>query len=270
MTLPILGLIAGGGELPQQIIDSYTKQSGECVVASVAGSEFEAQQQKNFAIGEVGKIISYFKTNNVQKVVIIGGITRPDLSSLKVDLMGSLLLGKIAAKSIRGDDNVLRIVAEFLESKGFEVVTPTAFLEEQALALSNTTHKPNAAEIEDIKLGQKILNSLDPFDIGQSIIIQDGYVIGIEAAEGTDALIARCAKLRKQPKGGVLVKIVKPSQDQRLDIPTIGPTTILNLQENNFSGLAISHHGIIIAEHKKVLQILQNSTMFCFSIGTNA
>ena len=107
---------------------------------------------------------------------------------------------------------------------------------------------PSKQDQIDIELGSQVIKSLSNLDIGQSVIIADGYVLGIEAAEGTDALIRRCELLRKTERGGVLVKMAKLTQDMRLDLPTIGPDTIFYLAKHGYNGLAIQKSGVIIVK----------------------
>lgn len=253
-----LGLIAGNGELPQDVIDAYEKKGGKCFVASIAGVDFISHSQKKFLLGEVGAIVSYFKENDVKDVVIIGGIKRPNFSQLKLDFMGAALLSKIMHKKIRGDDNVLRIVANFLESKSINVIAATDILTLYQNKIKTTAY-PSKQELEDIKLGEEIIvDSLSKYDIGQSAIIYGGYVLGVEGAEGTDKLISRCFSLRQSKRGGVLIKIPKSTQDLRLDIPTIGPNTIKNLSENGFNGIAISKNVIVVSYEETALLLEKN------------
>ena len=118
----------------------------------------------------------------------------------------------------------------------------------------------------DIELGVKVSKHLAPLDIGQAVIVEDGYIIGIEAAEGTDNLIKRCANLRKKPHGGVLVKIIKYTQDIRLDLPTIGPETISNLASYSYNGIAIQKDNVIIIERELTAAIANKHHLFIAKI----
>ncbi|MDP4832636.1 MAG: DUF1009 domain-containing protein, partial [Rickettsiaceae bacterium] len=121
--LPKLGIIAGNGDLPEEIAKLQKASGGDCVIAALESkANFANFAHKHFALGAVGSIIEYFKENSVENVVIIGGIGRPDLKSLKVDFSGSLLLAKILKQKILGDDNILKIVSNYIESKSLKVV----------------------------------------------------------------------------------------------------------------------------------------------------
>ncbi len=266
--LPILGIIAGNGILPHEITKIYSKIGGNIFIADIGNEErsWDMTSQK-FPVGSVGAILKFFKSHNVENIIIIGSIIRPNLLSLNVDFTGSILLAKILKTKFSGDDNVLRIVSDFIESRDFKVISPLEIL------LSNdyeynmiTTTTPLPKDLTDINLGSKILHHLGKFDIGQSIIISDGYTLGIEAAEGTDNLIKRCAILRKNNKGGVLVKMHKLNQDIRLDTPTIGPDTIINLAENGFNGLAIEKNKVLIAQPEITLSLLNEKKLFLIFI----
>ena len=262
-----LGIIAGEGLLPSEIASLHQKLGRKVFIAALEGEAdifpITSYLYKQFPIGSVGALLEYFVENNVKEIIIIGGMKRPDLKSIKVDIVGSLLIAKILKEKFLGDDTVLKIISNFIESKGFKVISPKKLLE-----LSNydefykTNSTPSKQDKIDIELGIKTLKALSALDIGQSVIASDGYVLGIEAAEGTDNLIRRCELLRKNDKGGVLVKIAKSSQDMRLDLPTIGPDTIFCLAKHGYNGLAVEKSGIIIIKPKEVISLLNKSDLF--------
>ena len=262
-----LGIIAGSGLLPSEIADLHLKQGGNVYIAALEGEtdilHITKYQYKQFPIGSVGALLEYFRENNVKEIIIIGGITRPDLKSVKVDKAGSLLIAKILKEKFLGDDNILKIISDFIESKGFKVISPKTLLElgtYEKLYVSNKL--PSKQDQIDIELGSQVIKSLSNLDIGQSVIIADGYVLGIEAAEGTDALIRRCELLRKTERGGVLVKMAKLTQDMRLDLPTIGPDTIFYLAKHGYNGLAIQKSGVIIVKPLETIALLNEHELF--------
>jgi DUF1009 family protein len=262
-----LGIIAGSGLLPSTIADLHLKQGGQVYIAALEGEtdvlHITKYQYKQFPIGSVGALLEYFTENNVKEIIIIGGITRPDLKSVKVDKAGSLLIAKILKEKFLGDNNILKIISDFIESKGFKVISPKTLLElgtYEKLYVSNKL--PSKQDEIDIELGMQVIKSLSDFDIGQSIIAADGYVLGIEAAEGTDALIRRCELLRKTERGGVLVKMAKLTQDMRLDLPTIGLDTIFYLAKHGYNGLAIQKSGVIIVKPLETIALLNEHDLF--------
>ena len=214
-------------------------------------------------MGSVGAVLEYFTENNVKEVLIIGAITRPDLKSIKVDLTGSILIAKILKNQFLGDDSVLQLISNFIESKGFTVISPTEFLQianyDQTYITKNA---PLSQDKTDIALGAKVLHALGDLDIGQAVIVCNGYVIGIEAAEGTDNLIRRSENFRKTESGGVLVKIAKTTQDMRLDVPTIGPDTAFYLAKHGYNGIAIQKSGVIIVKPEETIELLDEHRLF--------
>ncbi|MGX6960749.1 MAG: LpxI family protein [Rickettsia endosymbiont of Pentastiridius leporinus] len=265
--LPNLGIIAGRGSLPYLIANNYTNQGGDCYIAAIKGEAdielIKGFEYKAFKIGMVGAAIMYFKKHGVQNVIFIGGVNRPNFKNLAVDLTGSVLLFSIIKQKILGDDKVLRIVADFFEYHGFKVISSNEIYKNQQYNSKIITNiNAIGSDKQDIELGVKLLNHLSKFDVGQSVIIEDGYILGIEAAEGTDNLIARCANLRKNSSGGVLVKIPKLGQDNRLDIPAIGPHTIKNLAKYNYSGIAIKANEVIISEEELTIKLANEHKVF--------
>lgn len=267
LTINNLGIIAGSGLLPSEIADLHLKQGGNVYIAALEGEtdilDITKYQYKQFPIGSVGALLEYFRENNVKEIIIIGGITRPDLKSVKVDKAGSLLIAKILKEKFLGDDNTLKIISDFIESKGFKVISPNTLLElgtYEKLYVSNKL--PSKQDQIDIELGSQVIKSLSNLDIGQSVIVADGYVLGIEAAEGTDALIRRCELLRKTEREGVLIKMTKLTQDMRLDLPTIGPDTIFYLAKHGYNGLAIQKSGVIIVKPAETIALLNEHDLF--------
>lgn len=259
-----LGIIAGSGDLPKEIAKLYSYAGGRCFIAVIDPEiSFEEFSCEHFALGSVGGIIEYFKKNAVENVIVAGGITRPDLKSLKVDFAGSALLAKILKQKILGDDNILKIVSDYIESRGLKVISPKEILKlgEYNLDISSKS-TPSSQDKADMEIGMQVIKSLGGLDVGQSVIVCDGYVVGIEAAEGTDNLIRRCEYLRKKEKGGVLVKMSKSGQDMRLDIPVIGPDTIFFLAKHGFNGVAIEKEGVIVIKPEETQKLLDDNGLF--------
>lgn len=263
MTPPKLGIIAGNGDLPDEIAKIYTSGAGDCYIASIdKDRSYLGVPYKKFAIGAVGAILEYFEENKVEDVIIIGGIERPDLNSLKVDLGGAALLANIAKQKMLGDDSVLKIVMDYIKKRGFNVISVLDVLALKDDNLIFTNKKTSKQNNIDIKIGVDVLKKLGHLDVGQSVIVCDGYVLGIEAAEGTDNLIRRCDLLRKKEKGGVLIKMSKIGQDMRLDVPVIGPETIFCLAKHGFNGLAIEKSGVIIIKPEETKKLLDENDLF--------
>lgn len=271
-----IGIIAGNGKLPMMLIKEIINQGSTPYVVIISNevnkAEFKNVKHQEFALGEVGKMLDFFKSNGVSTICFAGGVKRPaNLRELKVDFKGGILLARILKSSLFstfGDDNLLRAVASFLEDEGFKVVpmqdiVNNLFLDE---ALFTKHTKLNRQNILDIDCGFKILCDISKYDIGQSIIINNNQVIGIEGVEGTAELIKRCGEYNKyQRGGGVLIKAVKKGQDQRFDMPTIGPDTIIALAQNGFSGIAVAAFEVIVVEKEKTIALAEENAVFLYS-----
>ncbi|WP_341763692.1 LpxI family protein [Candidatus Tisiphia endosymbiont of Beris chalybata] len=260
----LVGIIAGEGNLPILLANNFIQQGKQCHIA-VLSDKVDLISYRNFSyqifkIGMVGAIIEYFHQHNVKDIVLAGGIKRVNLRSIKVDLIGSLLLARILKQKFLGDNKLLSVIIAFLQEKGFNIIsyyeTLNASTEIITLAL------PSAQDLLDIELGRKLLNNISAVDVGQSVVVEDGYIIGIEAAEGTDSLITRCAALRKKSVGGILVKGMKKGQDTRVDMPTIGLKTIHNLINNHYKGLALEKNKVIIIEPQLLIESANKYGLF--------
>ncbi|WP_341748316.1 LpxI family protein [Candidatus Tisiphia endosymbiont of Dascillus cervinus] len=260
----IVGIIAGNGLLPISLANSFIKQGGQCYIASLEGEAnpvlYQDFTHQFFKIGMVKPIIEYFRKYDVKNIILAGSVNRPNLRSIKVDLMGSRLLARILKQKFLGDDKLLGIVTDFLEEKGFKVVSSYEILRTNNDVM--TIAVPSRIDNTDIELGIKLLDSIGYLDVGQSVIVDNGYIIGIEAAEGTDNLIERCSYLRKNSTGGVLIKMMKKGQDTRIDIPTIGAKTISNLANYAYKGLAIQKDKVIILEIERTIELANECGLF--------
>jgi DUF1009 family protein len=261
----VVGIIAGNGLLPASVAASLTKQNSKCYIAALTGEAdpglYQQYSHRFFSLGMAGSIIEYFNTSNVEHVVLAGGVNRPNLKSLKVDMTGSILLARVLKQKFLGDDNLLKVITGFLEEKGFKIIASHEILASDNIII--TTNIPSSSEIRDIDLGIKLLESIGEMDVGQSVIVEDGYILGIEAAEGTDNLIIRCSHLRKNARGGVLIKMAKRNQDTRVDMPTIGPETVEHLASYNYSGLAIKKDQVIVLNPQEVTRLANKYGLFC-------
>ncbi|WP_425364068.1 LpxI family protein [Candidatus Tisiphia endosymbiont of Hybos culiciformis] len=260
----MVGIIAGNGSLPISLAESFIKQGGQCYIAALEGEAYPVLYKdfthQFFKIGMVRPIIEYFRKYAVKNIILAGGVKRPNFKAVKVDLMGSRLLARILRQKFLGDDKLLSIVTDFLEEKGFQVVSSYEILSAKKGVM--TIMVPSEIDNTDIELGMKLLDSIGQIDVGQSVIVDNGYIIGIEAAEGTDNLIKRCSHLRNSSTSGVLVKMMKKGQDTRIDIPTIGPDTINNLANYGYKGVAIQKEKVIVIELERTIELANKYGLF--------
>jgi len=250
-----LGIIAGSGSLPLIVAKAHSAHSGGNVfIATLRGmptSDHSPYESKEFAVGAVEPVFEYFRSHKVIDIVMIGGMQRPNFSSIKVDTTGAKLLGRILKSKLLGDDKLLRIIARFFEENNFRIVSAVSVLSgESTITPSVITDKsPSAADYKDIAFGFKAAKNLGAKDIGQSVIVQDRALIASEDEDGTDKMIARNGR-----KGALLVKVMKPIQDDRLDIPAIGINTVENAAKAGLSGIAIEADKVIVIEREKVIK----------------
>ena len=198
-------------------------------------------------LGEVGKGLEELRRAGVEDVVMAGSVRRPSLSDLKPDFKGAALLAKVAGRAL-GDDSLLSAVIGEIEREGFRVVGVDSILKGLVAASGPLgRHLPDTGAERDIARGFQVARVLGAADVGQAVVVQEGIVLGLEAVEGTDALLERCALLRREGPGGVLVKAKKPRQERRADLPTIGAATVKNAHAAGLRGIAVEFgHALII------------------------
>lgn len=255
-----LGIIAGSGKLPQMIAEAFEGEAYIVALKNYAEKEsFTDHSSEEFAIGSVGKILKYFKSNNVENLIIAGSVKRFSFKDIAVDLEGAALMAKIMAAKFLGDDKLLRIAADYIESKGFSILPPLEYIKNNDV---QTHKKPNKNQFADIEYAIKSATELGKLDIGQGVIVEKGLILGVEAAEGTDQLIERCASYAKESKASILIKMMKPNQDKRLDVPVIGKETILNAIRADMAGIAIQEDSVIIIDKEEIVEIANQNKFF--------
>ncbi len=235
-----IGIVSGGGQFPILCAKAAAARGYKVYALCHKGETSKELDEycvksKWVHLGQLGKLISFFKRHNIDKVFFAGTIkktrlfvdVRPDLRALGL------------WKSMKGhlDDSILRLVAAELEKEGIEVVSPTIFLEELILPKGVLTKKrPTKEQMADIEFGYGIAKKVGDLDIGQCIVVKDKVVLAVEAIEGTDETIKRGGQLAKG--GAVVVKVCKPGQDTRFDLPSIGLKTIETMIEAGADVLA--------------------------------
>jgi len=261
-----LGVIAGSGELPSVLIDACDKQGIKLFIVGFDGQTsptiFKDHPHLMSRIGEAGSIIGTLQSHDVHDIVMIGAIQKPSLQDLKPDLRTARFFAKLALKSM-GDNSLLTALRQELEAEGFKIHGAHKFVTDILAELGTIgKHRPKKQDLENIKMGFEISQTIGKLDIGQSVVVQNGYVLGVEAIEGTDALITRCGALKRGGRGPILIKSCKPQQDMALDLPTIGRNTAQLCAENGYAGMAIHAGHTLLAQRKDVLGIADKHKMF--------
>lgn len=266
-----LGIIAGKGALPQKIYEYCKANKIECFIAYISEQDEDSIISKNshfFKIGEVGKILKFFKQHKCNDLILAGSLKKPNFKKIKIDFKGFILLGKILRNKLAGDNAMLTTIISFLEKNKFNIIEVDKIVPNLHLEKGNNNKIKLTNNIKnDIKFGVEILKSLSQYDIGQAIIIQNKRIIGIEAVEGTDELILRSKEyIEDNNYPALLIKILKTNQDRRADLPTIGIKTIENMHRSNIKGVAIDVENCIVIEKEDICKYAEEKNIFIYGI----
>lgn len=255
-----LGIIAGLGELPVSLAQAARARGQGVYVIRLKG--FVEPKLARFpgatvGLGEVGRTIRLLKGAGCEDVVFAGIVRRPDFSSLKLDWRGARLLPKVIGAAREGDDALLRVMIAEFEAEGFRILgaddVHDGLLAPQGLICGEA---PGEAALADIARGLEVARALGRLDIGQGCVVCDGLVLAVEAQEGTDRMLKRCAQLDPSLRGepgrprGVLVKAPKPIQDRKIDLPTIGVATVEGVARAGLAGIAVEAGGALVLDRE--------------------
>ncbi|MEP2707843.1 MAG: UDP-2,3-diacylglucosamine diphosphatase LpxI [Roseibium sp.] len=270
-------LIAGNGRIPMQITTALKSAGRDFRVIAIRGEADEHTRllaDTELGWGEIGRLCSFLKKNKCHDVLLIGGITkRPEYTSILGDFGTLRRLPRIFRTLTGGDDSLLSKVIRFFEDEEFRVVGIKDVAPE-LLAASGVLGKvqPKDAVWKDIQLALAATRKLGELDIGQAAVAVAGRVVALEGAEGTDAMLERCAELTRAGRVkaiknlGVLVKTAKPNQDLRVDLPTIGPRTIDLALAAGLSGIAIEAGGALVSDREETLSRANAAGLFVVGI----
>jgi UDP-2,3-diacylglucosamine hydrolase len=266
-----LGILAGGGDLPRRLVDACKATArpyhlvafqGQADAGALAGEPLDWTE-----VAQVGRTLGLLRDRGCQDVVLAGRIPRPTLGALRPDARGAVLLAKLLPRLAIGDDALLRVVVAELESEGFTVIGVDAVLADLLMpagVLGKVT--PDPAVRDDIARGREVARALGAVDVGQAVVVQQGIVLGVEAIEGTEALLDRCVALRRPGRGGVLVKLRKPGQDRRVDLPALGPETVHRAVAAGLAGIAAEAGGALLIDRRAAVEAADASGLFLLGI----
>jgi len=272
-----LAIICGGGSFPGAVADAVARRGRRPVMFGIKGwaeaKVIERYAHHWIAIGQAGRFFRLAHAENCREVLFIGTVLRPPITQLRLDWQTIKLMPRVVRAFRGGDDNLLSGIAGVAETGGLRVigvhdVAPELFVPEGVLGRC----QPSGRDKADIARALKVIATLGPFDIGQAAIVANNHVLAVEAAEGTDNMLARIAELRRlgrvtSPPGvGVLVKAPKPGQDRRFDLPSIGPRTIENVARAGLAGLAVTADSTMIAEPELVTAEADRAKIFFVGI----
>jgi UDP-2,3-diacylglucosamine hydrolase len=265
-----LGIVAGGGGLPQRLVAACREAGRDVFVLALEGAAEPATvagvAHAWCPIGAAARGLALLRENEVTELVLAGGVQRLSLVSLRPDWRAAKFFARVGYR-VLGDDGLLSAVVAELEREGFRVIGPDQVLP-AGLAPEGPFGRlrPDEQAMADIAHGERIARVLGGLDIGQAVVVQQGLVLGVEAIEGTDALLRRCAGLRREGPGGILVKVAKPGQEQRIDRPTIGPQTVALAAEAGLRGIAVEVGATIVVDRDAVIAAADRAGLFVVGI----
>lgn len=251
----MLGLIAGEGQLPVQLAHRCASEGRELQVCELEGFPSSLTYVKGvmrFRIEQLGSFFEDLKQNSVREVVFAGALRRPEIDSAAIDNATQPFVPRILRAIQSGDDAALRLVLEMFEEQGFRIRAPHEIMPD---LLPETgiisARSPVEDEQKDAARGATALRIMSGADVGQAVVVSEGQVVAVEAAPGTDWMLR---SLRAEglpagvPGGGVLVKAPKRGQDRRIDMPTIGLSTIKSAAKAGLTGIAIEAGGVMVLD----------------------
>lgn len=256
-----VGIIAGKGALPERLAARLLEKGAKPVLCRIG---------EDAGVGEAGKIIRYFKTRDVKTLVLVGGLQRPNLLTLRADRDGARIIAKLVCKTLfgggLGDDALLKIVRAELEKNGFRIAGIHHFMPELLCPKGALGHlSPPDAHMNAIERGVSAAKELGRADVGQAVIVDaaSGEILAREGKRGTDSLL-RSVKTISGDK--ILVKVSKPEQDYDLDLPTIGPITIRLAAESGVRGIVLEAEKTLIAERGDVENLMYAYNMYVLGV----
>jgi DUF1009 family protein len=268
-----LAIIAGGGDLPRRIAEHARRTGGDPLVVGLKGfvdasllTEFGGPE---LSVGEIGRLIQLRKNERCEEMVFAGSLKRPDFSSLKLDLKGMQSLPRILAAAKKGDDALLRSVMDVFAEAGFRIVGADDVLGDLRVGPGPLgAISPGPDHWSDIRRAAEVAKISGSLEIGQGAVVCAGLVLAVEAQEGTDRMLDRIPELVAEIRGtpearrGVLVKAAKPQQERRIDLPTIGLTTVAGVARAGLAGIAVEAGAALVVDREAVAAAADEAGLF--------
>ena len=251
-----IGLVAGNGQFPIEFAENARARGLAVVTVAIKGEadkRMEALSESTtwVTVGQLGKLVRSLKRAGCRQVAFAGGVTRVNfVDGFRIDWVGLRMLSKLRSFN---DDSIMRGIIATVENGGIQVIGASTLLEKSVPKAGTLTKRGlTRDEIENAKIGWEAARTTGALDIGQSIVMRNKTIIAVEAVEGTDATIKRAAAVRGE--GGVLVKLAKPIQDLRIDLPAIGVRTIELMHENRITALVVEAGKAIMLDPQGILE----------------
>ena len=268
----MLGIIAGETSLPKYLINKLIKNNSKFLILDLTKSNNFKKYANSYSlkITQLGKAISILNKNNCKKIIFIGKVKRPEISLLKFDKKVFFYLPRLYSAFKKGDGSILKEIIKIFNENKIKVLNSMKFTPELVFNEKNINNiKVSNLDKTSINKGIQIIKTMSKFDIGQSVVINNGYVLAIEGPEGTDEMIKRSAYLSKKLKlknKSILIKFPKAGQDLRVDLPTLGLDTVKNCIKANIKGIAVKRSQNIILERDKIFNLTKKNNFFIISL----
>ena len=267
-----LAIIAGRGALPRLLAEEAARSQSTYRIVRFAPAPFDWEAGHPVIEAEFekpGRLFSDLRRAGCDRVVFAGGMTRPSLNPLRFDLKLMRLAPKLLPRLKGGDDDTLRVLATIFEEVGFRMVAAHDILADLVMPAGvQTRAAPNPADRSDAERAARIVAALGSVDVGQAAVVAQGVCLGIESIQGTDVLLRfvrdTATGLRPDPEGarGVLFKGPKPGQDRRMDLPAIGPETVIRASEAGLAGIVLEAGGALLLERSATLSAADAAGLF--------
>jgi DUF1009 family protein len=275
-----LAIICGGGSLPFALADAAVRRGRRVVLFALrewADPERVAAYPHHWSwIGQFGRFQRLAAQEGCRDVVFIGSVVRPSLWQMRPDFGAVRLMPQLVQLFRGGDDHLQAGIGRLFERHGFRLlgakdIAPELLMPPGPLG----ARMPSEQDRADIARGLALLDATSPFDIGQAVVVANNHVLALEGPEGTDQMLARVAELRRNkrvntPAGtGVLIKAAKLGQDQRIDLPVIGPPTVEAVSAAGLAGIAVVAGSTIVAEPERIAAAADGAKIFVVGVGAD-
>jgi hypothetical protein len=270
-----LAIICGGGTLPFAVAEAARRRGRRVVLFAIrhwADAERVAAFPHHWAaLGQFGRFCRIARREGCRDVVLIGAVVRPAIWQIRPDLATLRLLPRIISIFRGGDNHLLSGLAAIFEENGFRLLgaqefAPEILMPEGFLGSVQSSERDRA----DILKGIALLAACSPYDVGQAVVVADSRVLALEAAEGTDHMLARVAEMRTGGRvaagRGVLIKAAKRGQDRRMDLPSIGPRTLEGAARAGLAGIAVVAGSTVVAEPERLAQVADRERLFVLGV----
>jgi UDP-2,3-diacylglucosamine hydrolase len=272
-----LAIVCGAGNMPYRVADAVIGRGRRVVLFALAGWADPAQVKRYrhhwMRLGQLGRVRRIARQEGCHEMVLIGALTRPAITQLRFDVTTLMFLPRIIKAFAGGDDHLLTRVSRIIEDLGFRLLGAHEVAPEILVPAGQLgRHAPSARDLADIAVGRALLAAIGSFDIGQAVVVAGNRVIAVEAAEGTDRMLARIVQLRSDgaltlpAKAGVLIKAPKPSQDRRFDLPSVGARTVEAAAAAGLAGIAVEARGVLTADLDEMVRAADGAGLFVVGI----